>query len=300
MSFSDGTQTQLYGQANGDSNTITFAPGEQVTSLTMWGNGIGTRAGRIRLTTNQGQTFDHGKDTSGQQSFNYSVGSGILVGMVGRADAEMDALGCIFLSGAVQSVNISVQSYSPNLNGTSQGISQETLSQVIYQNPPDAAAPTNWTFSDSTTRTVSNTFTQSSATSYGASATVSVEATLFDVVKATASATFTWMQTNTTETSSTTSTEQSLSWGLSGTLQPNQQVTATATSQQGTANITYSSRVTLNMGSLGTYVYNEPGTLSNVVWTSAVATADVTPIPSSTSRSMKALSEHAVTEIEVV
>ena len=106
--YTDNTSSPIYGAKDGNYAEYVFAPGEAVNSLVLWGNGVGTRTGHIKFTTNRGGQFEHGKDVSGQTAYAASdIGSGILMGIVGRSGAEIDCLGLVFLT-KVNSVTIKV------------------------------------------------------------------------------------------------------------------------------------------------------------------------------------------------
>ena len=55
LTFSDNSRTSVFGAPSDTHASIVFAPGERITSMTLWGNGNGTRTGRILLTTSAGQ-----------------------------------------------------------------------------------------------------------------------------------------------------------------------------------------------------------------------------------------------------
>ncbi|OCH85905.1 hypothetical protein OBBRIDRAFT_838593 [Obba rivulosa] len=249
-------------------DSIVFAPGEKVTSLTLWGDGDGTCTSHIHITTSAGQTFDCGKDISGQTAYDASIGSGIFVCLDGRSGADVDTPGAFFLNGSVTSISISNLVYNPPLTGTSAGISQIILDEVVYSNPSSATQDVAWNFSDSVTLTTSTSFTQSSSTTYGVSVTVDVTAELFEI-GASVGGGYTWETTGTQETNSSTSTEETFTWGLSGELSPGESLTATSFCQQGTgeANCTSTVKLALTDGMISSY--SENGVFNNVVYTSA-------------------------------
>jgi len=274
VTFSDNTRSSVYGSASDNHNSITFAPGELITSMTLWGNGNGTRTGRIRLTTSAGQTFDYGKNTSGQTPYDAGVGSGILVGICGRSGNDIDMLGPVFLNGAVTSIAISNVQYNPPLTGSSSGISQVTLDEVHYYNPPNAKQNLPWTFDNSVSRTTSTSFTQGTATTYGVNVSVEVSAELFGIGGKVTTG-FTWQNTDTQETTVSTSFQETLAWGVAGELQPGQGITVTALCQQGVGQANYTSTVTLKLADGTVSSYSEAGIFRNVVYTQA----QVTTIP---------------------
>jgi hypothetical protein len=222
--------------------------------------------------TSQGQTFDHGKDTNNQGAYDMDVGSGICVGLNGRSGSQMDCLGFIFLNGKVTNVTITDIQYNPDITGSQQGISQVTLDQVDYTNPPDSGMDVNWSFENTASRTTSNTFTQSSSTQYGVSTSITIKGELFGIGVENTN-TFSWQKTMGSEYASTTSTTQSLSWNLSGVLKPGKSIRAQASCQQGIASVNYISTVTIELDNKRVSTYTEPGVFNNVVYTQATAKA---------------------------
>mgnify|MGYP000102456782 CR=1 FL=1 len=78
--------------------SLELAPGELITKLSIWGNGAGTRTGAFRMETNKGQVFfpkmyDWGLKTE----YVMDVGSGLLAGIYGGANSDIDRLGFAFL-----------------------------------------------------------------------------------------------------------------------------------------------------------------------------------------------------------
>jgi len=274
VSYADDSRSPIFGSAADQFKSITLQPGELVTSLTLWGNGVGTRCGRILLTTNGGQMFDAGKNTDGQTSYPMDVGSGYLFGFCGRSDSDIDLLGAIFLTSPIVSVSVTDIQYTPSLSGLSSGISQVALDQAHFSNPVSAASPKDWQFSGNTTRTTSTTFTQSSSTMFGGSVNVEVSGEVFGV-GAKASAGFEWQTTSTVEQSNTLSNEQSLQWGLSGTLQPGQGISCTAYCQLGQGQTRYTGNVTVTLANGYTNSYQETGIFRNVIYSNVqVSTQD--------------------------
>ncbi|TBU37875.1 hypothetical protein BD309DRAFT_875559 [Dichomitus squalens] len=271
VTFSDDSRTSVFGQPSDSHASITFVPGERITELTLWGNGVGTRTGRIRLTTSASQTFDVGKNTSGQTAYPAGLGSGILVGFVGRCGLEIDMLGPVFLNGSVQSISISNVVYNPPLTGSNTGISRQDLDSIHYYNPPNAKASLPWTFSNEVKRTETTTFTQSTTTTYGFSVNAEVSAELFGVGGKFGDG-YSWQNTSTQETSTSTSFEKSVGWGISGELQPGEGITASSFCQQGVGHANYIATVTLRLSDGTVSTYQEPGQFNTVVYTEAEVT----------------------------
>jgi|GEM_PF-3635814 len=265
VTYNDGSQSQVYGSVRGDYAQIIFQPGERVVELILWGNGNGTRTGRIKLSTNGGQTFDHGKDTSGQTAYSAPVGGGLLVGVVGRCAVEIDMLGLVFL-GEIASVAVSDLTYVNPPTGTAAGIDLVLLQSTTFTDREPK--PTDWLFANSVSRTDSTTWSQSATQQYGV--TVSVSASFFDFAKV--GTTYSWSITEEKTRASTVTTEKTLSWSLGGRLDPGESVTAVATCYAGSVDVNYSSKVTVIMKSGELFSYAESGVIHNVLCSEASAT----------------------------
>ena len=234
--------------------------------MTLWGNGIGTRTGRIRLTTNKGQTLDVGKDTSGQTPYDMAIGSGVLVGMVGRSGGDIDQLGAMFLRSAITHVAISNVVYNPDLAGTDKGIENVALDQAEYSNPADSTKPVNWEFGGKTSRSQSTSYSQTSGDTFGLSVGVEVSAEPFGIgAKVTGG--FEWKHEASQTTTTTTSNEIELTWGLSGTLDPGESCICTALVQRGEGRTNYSATVTVKLADGTTNTFKESGIFQNIVYT---------------------------------
>ena len=84
---------------------FTFKLGERITSLSLWGNGAGTRLGAIKFSTSSGRDFfakmtDWGLKTE----YTIDVGSGVCLGLRGRCGADIDCMGFLFISAIRSSV----------------------------------------------------------------------------------------------------------------------------------------------------------------------------------------------------
>uniref|UniRef100_A0A672LVC5 Jacalin-type lectin domain-containing protein n=1 Tax=Sinocyclocheilus grahami TaxID=75366 RepID=A0A672LVC5_SINGR len=108
-----GTQAGLYQE-------YMFKPGECFTSLSLWGNGAGTRLGAIKFKTNKGGEF-FAKMTSW---------------VVGRAGADIDCMGFMFLN-AVQSTVLTNVNYS-TINQIKPQVTVEEIKSVTYTNETSA------------------------------------------------------------------------------------------------------------------------------------------------------------------
>lgn len=264
VTYNDGTVSETVGRAENSYKEIVLAPGERVISASLWGNGVGTRTGRIRFRTDKGQIFDAGKDTSGQTEYPMDAGSGILVGFAGRAGHEMDCLSFIFLR-LVDSVELTNVRYEQPPRNTIRPTS--LTKETEYQNL-QGKEPTSWTFANKVERTEVTSFTSQATLTFG----VDVKVTAGIPQIASAEAGFHWgfgVSQSTTASSSVTVT---LEWGLSGILQPGQKVICQATAQYGDADIKYSATVTLKFDNGAVKKYDEHGVSHNTRWASTTAT----------------------------
>ena len=266
VTYADDSLSPLFGTMSESTNSITFAPGERITSFVLWGDGRGSRTGRVRITTSQGQYFNIGKMTFGQTSYNAPIGSGIFVGMVGRCGGSIDMLGAVFLNGSVTSVTIDNVQYIGGLSGKTKQLPEVALSQVHYLGEPDHG--TDWVFSNTVNRTETSSFNQTSSAIFGVSVAATVSAEVFGIAGNIETG-FQWQSTNTTESSTSTSKEVSLSWGVSGHLNPGEGVTCTSLAQMGVVNTEYTSRVTVTLSDGTVSSYPESGVLNTVAYTKA-------------------------------
>jgi hypothetical protein len=106
--YSDGSNSRLYGTIDGDrTQRLDWDPSvDTITQVRTWGNGRGQFLGRIEIKTAKGGHFDVGKDTSGQDTFETNVGSGIMLGAFGTSGDLMDSLGFYFLKSKIDKISM--------------------------------------------------------------------------------------------------------------------------------------------------------------------------------------------------
>ncbi|KAK4663875.1 uncharacterized protein QC763_502020 [Podospora pseudopauciseta] len=254
VTFSDGA-TRSAGALEGESKDYHFQPGEAITEMTLWGNGDGKRTGRILFKTTIGGEFDHGQETTGQGNFVMEVGSGMLIGFVGRAGKEMDQLSPVFIRKLAKDPvleDVRIDSYNPFAN-----LELETLSTKKVK--WDGVAH-NWSFGDTIMRSTSTTWTTSSSTSltFG----MSIKAGIPDVVSVETSVS--WSTSSSSSQSTTQSKDKTLTWSLGGRINsPEEAVDCTAQVWSGNLNIGWDGVLVLDTG---VRVYRIPtrGTLKRV------------------------------------
>ncbi|XP_073688906.1 aerolysin-like protein [Garra rufa] len=130
--LSDG-RIQTFGKPFGSHQEYIFTPGECFESLSLWGNGAGTRLGAIRFKTSKGREFFAKMTSWGlKQEYPIDVGSGFCLGVVGRAGDDIDCMGFMFLN-EVQSTVLTNVNY-PTINQLIPQVTVEEIKSISYQN----------------------------------------------------------------------------------------------------------------------------------------------------------------------
>ncbi|KAI4895238.1 hypothetical protein NFI96_004904 [Prochilodus magdalenae] len=130
--LTDGRSMQ-FGEAGGNHSEFIFQDGEHMTSFSLWGNGAGTRVGALKFKTNKSREFfAHMTDWGLKTEYPVDVGSGICVGLTGRAGADIDCLGFKFISG-IKSTVLKDVNY-PTLHRVIPSVSVEEIKSMTYQN----------------------------------------------------------------------------------------------------------------------------------------------------------------------
>ncbi|XP_067249152.1 aerolysin-like protein [Chanodichthys erythropterus] len=130
--LSDG-RDQTFGHPAGNHQEYKFQPGECFTSLSLWGNGAGSRLGAIKFRTSLGREF-FAKMTSWPLKTEYpmDVGSGYCLGVVGRGGSDIDCMGFMFLN-AVQSAVLTNVNY-PTINQLIPKVAVEEIKSLTFRN----------------------------------------------------------------------------------------------------------------------------------------------------------------------
>lgn len=130
--LSDG-QSKTYGSPEGDHTEYMFQPGERITSLSLWGNGNGTRLGGIKFKTNQDKEFFVKMTCWGLKTeYPIDVGSGFCLGVEGRSGCDINCMGFAFLN-KIQSVVLTNVSY-PTIEEVIPQMASEELKSVTLRN----------------------------------------------------------------------------------------------------------------------------------------------------------------------
>ncbi|XP_023809516.1 aerolysin-like protein [Oryzias latipes] len=135
--LTDG-RVQEFGKPEGGFSQMEFQDGEQIKSLSLWGNGAGTRLGAIRIRTTLSQEFFPQMTKWGlKKEYPVDVGSGICLGVVGRGDDDIHNLGFLFLN-TIKSTKLINVSY-PTLRQEIPQMATEEIKAVTYTNNTSVA-----------------------------------------------------------------------------------------------------------------------------------------------------------------
>ncbi|XP_035385957.1 aerolysin-like protein [Electrophorus electricus] len=130
--LTDG-QCRQFGNPAGDFKEFTFEDGEHFTSLSLWGNGAGTRLGAIKFKTNRSpEFFAHMTDWGLKTEYPIDTGSGICVGVTGRAGSDIDSLGFKFIN-TIKSTVLKNMNY-PTLHSVIPKVAVEEIKSMTYHN----------------------------------------------------------------------------------------------------------------------------------------------------------------------
>ncbi|OCK84546.1 hypothetical protein K432DRAFT_422506 [Lepidopterella palustris CBS 459.81] len=276
LTYTDGSTSVVYGEPSGGNDrtlTLDVGGGELVTSLTLWGDGVGSRAGRVLIQTNK-QQFNAGKDTSSQTGYPADVGGGIITGAFGRAGQDLDALGFLFLRAKITKISITDVVLSQALTTANFPPQVETLSQTPFFN--SQTTNVSWQFTNSITKSVTKTVTTSTAKTLGGSTEVDIQFGIdfIGTEENTLKQTFTY-ETTTTDTSATATQDTvTFSWNIGGTLAPGTGVNACARAASGSANnVGYNAQAIVYLSDGSQFTLPETGQYTFLVWSQSYAEA---------------------------
>ncbi|MBN3319646.1 AEP1 protein, partial [Atractosteus spatula] len=127
-------EVREFGNLGSGYKEFEFEPGEIFTSLSLWGNGAGTRLGAIKFKTSRNrQFFVKMTEWELQTEYPMDVASGICLGVMGQAEVDIDCLGFIFMN-AIESTIITNVEY-PTLEDAIPQVTTEAIRCMIYENP---------------------------------------------------------------------------------------------------------------------------------------------------------------------
>ena len=260
LQFRDSTTYEI-GNTHDNCADFTFDDGERINQAWLYGNGRGEHNKKIKFTTNKSKKFEWGDDPGSGSTYPVPrdcLGSGLLAGFSGRwKEGNLINIMSFVFYKEIESVTRKELAYSNWPVGQSSTISQVSLEQSDYY------GPYSWEFTDSKRVTIENTRSSSTATQVGLS--VTTEATVFDIVKI--GATASWSTTWTQGVSQSASEEVSLTWSVHDFLPAGKALHLEATSMKGTMDLSTASIIIMKGVDGCRMSYFEEGTSRNVGYT---------------------------------
>lgn len=252
-------QPQTYGIPDGAAREFEFQPGERIERLSLWGNGAGTRTGAIHFETSTGRVFDYGMTEWGKKTeYRADVGSGICVGVLGNAGADIDNLGFVFLNPIARATLTQVE--YPTLTADTPSVVPESLETFSDHNTSDQSR--NYRFAGSRSEEVSETW----------SVTVGLEVYMEITVQAgipevaSVSGKFGWKVSASSTYSLTQKRTRTLAWETTGTLLAGGRISLVAITRRGRLFVPYSGVMVVTMKSGEQFNYRISGEYTGVAY----------------------------------
>lgn len=270
VELTDESEMTIGRETGEPSEKFYLADGEKITSLKLWGDTYSTdRTGGFQLITSEKREFTFGY-TRGTP-YTPEIGSGILVGVFGRAQTQIDCLGFGLLRRVQHAELIDVR--YPNLNTLPVLTKPKEIKSLVYNNTVGSVQQ-SFTFSGSETAETSETW----------SVTAGIETSVETEVKAgfpilaegTVTASLTVSVSGTYETTNTHTREESFEFPV--TVPPGQCIKATATLYEGEIDATYTARMVYTLDSGKKFDYTVSGTYKGVAVDSVVVTSRSVPV----------------------
>ncbi|XP_056113848.1 aerolysin-like protein [Rhinichthys klamathensis goyatoka] len=257
--LTDG-RNQTFGQASGSNQEYTFKPGECFTSLSLWGNGEGSRLGAIKFkTTLGGEFFAKMTKWSLKTEYPMDIGSGYCLGVVGKGGADIDSMGFMFISAVESTVLANVQ--YPTLHQLIPKVTVEELKSVTFRN--DSSAIQHQKIE--TSKKVTKKSSWSTSKSFTATFSMEVSAGIPEVVEVTTGFSFsvatesTYSQENTDERTETLTTDVEIP--------PKKKLDVSVTIGRATFDMPYTGTVKMTCKNGSVFQYGTKGTYKGVTYT---------------------------------
>ena len=244
--YSDGTNSKQWGIVDGDRRAkLNWDPASDgISQVKTWGNGRGQYLGRVQIRTRSGKELDVGKDTSGQDTFESDVGSGIMLGAFGASGDVIDRLGFLFLKSKVEKVtidDIKFKETPEELNKRRQGLEMLTIDYADHTHTHSNATQ-NFKFEKSTEQTVSKKYSNTGTSTFGFSQAFEISGKILDLGgSSTTTLSYEYSKSSTEEIGK--DSKVTLSYAVETELQPGQRVYCRAQAMRGTYKGSYSSTV---------------------------------------------------------
>ncbi|XP_032834639.2 aerolysin-like protein isoform X1 [Petromyzon marinus] len=242
--LTDGRR-QKFGTVDFSAQQFEFQSGEFMSQLSLWGNGAGTRLGAIKFRTSRNREFfakmtDWGLKTE----YKIDVGSGVCLGVQGRAGADIDCMGFLFINDIKSSV-IQNMNY-PTMHQVLPNVQMEEIKEMEYIN--DTSVMQSHTFESS--KKIIKTSSWSTTNSIEFTFSLTVSAGIPEVVEVETGFSFTVGSSSTYKVENTEERMETLTFPVS--VPPHKTVTVVANIGRANIDLPYTAllRITCMNGAL--------------------------------------------------
>ncbi|KAK4169629.1 hypothetical protein QBC43DRAFT_329224 [Cladorrhinum sp. PSN259] len=258
LTFTDNKKAST-GKQEKQPKEFTFEADEVITQMSLWGDGIGTKTGRIFFKTNKGREFLHGRDQpeAQQTEFVMEVGSGILIGFSGKSGEDVDHMAPVFLKTLKKERRIEDLKFE-TFDLATEGLELESVNEGEFR---FEGAPNQPKFLGSVERTVSTSFEDSTAAAVSFGFTVSGEIPQLVSVELSAE----WEFTKTTTVTKSVEEKITRSWELAVDLKgPEDSCSCTASIFKGTLDLSYTGTLVIETLDSGAFRIPTSGRMKRV------------------------------------
>lgn len=251
-----------YGNPSGPYSEFSFERNERIQSMSLWGNGAGTRLGAIKFRTTQNREFFAKMTEWGlKQEYPIDVGSGLCVGAMGRSGSDIDSMGFIFVKPIRESVMIDM--VYPTIGLEDPNVRPEELKSVTYKN--DTSEQQKYTLSTERTLMFKEAWSQTTGLEFVYS--VKVKAGIPEVVEVEAGYSF---KVSVSSTYSQENTEtKSEKWEFPVTVPAHQTIEAKVAIGRADISLPYQAKVRVTTTDGNQWVFNVSGVYEGITYTKA-------------------------------
>ena len=262
LHWSEGESSMIGRKQEGKYSSFTFKPGERLTSLSLWGNGAGTRCGAFKMiTTTKREYFPQMTSWGLKSEYPAEIGSGIIIGYISNYESEVHALGFYILRPVALAVLKNVN--YPDLNLNRVGLQPWNIDVIDYSN----SGSSTQTQKLIGTREITTSHTWSIGASLELCVSVSVQAGIPEVGSAGVKTTFkVGIEATYSRTTSVTNTR---SYEFPVVVPPGKRTSASARLYHGPINTRYTGTMNIILDNGHSFNYPIHGTYEGVTSTGA-------------------------------
>ncbi|XP_036415512.1 aerolysin-like protein [Colossoma macropomum] len=259
--LTDGRSME-FGQRNGNYSEFKFNDGERFASLSLWGNGAGTRLGAIKFKTSHDREFfakmtDWGLKTE----YPINIGCGICIGVKGRSGHDIDCLGFRFID-IIKSAELTNVSY-PTLTAVKPCVSIEEIKSTSYQNESSIMQE----YEIKTSKTITTTSSWSVTNKMEHTFSIKVKAGIPGIVEASTGYRFTTGTESTYSLQNSEEKEEELSFSIQ--VPPGKTSDVRITISRATMDLPYTGTVKITCRDGNVLHFQTSGTFRGIMYTNA-------------------------------